>query len=173
MHPGAAAYRPKPPSQGTAETLLLVGFVFQVIFSLVYIVIGTLIVFAGTFFLFAGFIGGTVFLLAAILIIVPIVMLYFAFHYCYQRVRDGDLSGARGPTIALGIIGIFLGGIIVGILYIIAYMEIGNAETELRSMGAGPGGMGSYGNPYGTPYGYGLQSSGPGGVVYAHPSTPG
>ncbi|MCI4361387.1 MAG: hypothetical protein L3J91_06745 [Thermoplasmata archaeon] len=75
MHPGAAAYRPKPPSQGTAETLLLVGFVFQVIFSLVYIVIGTLIVFAGTFFLFAGFIGGTVFLLAAILILVPIVML--------------------------------------------------------------------------------------------------
>lgn len=175
MQPGSAAYRPKPPSQGTAETLILVGFVLQVIFSLVYIVIGTLIVFAGTFFLFAGVIGGTLLLLAVILVIVPILMLYVTFHYCYQRVRDGDLSGARGPTIAMGIIGIFLGGIIVGILYIIAYVEIGSAENELRAMGIGPGGTGSYGGPYsqpyGAPYGYGLQSSGPGGVVYAHPSS--
>jgi hypothetical protein len=51
-------------------------------------------------------------------------------------------------------------------------VEIGSAENELRSMGAVPGGAAPYGNPYGAPYGYQLQTTGPGGVVYAHPATP-
>ncbi|MCI4324844.1 MAG: hypothetical protein L3K00_03030 [Thermoplasmata archaeon] len=172
MQYGAPAYRPKTPSQGTAETLILVGFIFQLIVSVLFIALGVFGLLLGSFFLFFGFVGAGLLALAGILIFVPILMLYVAYHYCYQRVRDGDLAGARGPTLAMGIIGIFLGGLIVGILYIIAYVEIGSAENELRAMGVGPGGTGPYSNPYGSPYGYRRPTYGPGGVVYAPPATP-
>lgn len=173
MQYGGGAYRPKPPSQGTAETLILVGFIFQIIFSVVSLVLGALLLSVGSFFLFAGIGGGILISLAALLTVLPILLLYVAYRYSYRRVRDGDLAGARGPTLALGVVGLFFGGIIVGILYIIAYVEIGNAENELRSMTMGPG---AYGNPYGSPYGYrppaygyAPPGAGTGGVVYAPP----
>jgi hypothetical protein len=180
MQSGPAGYRPKPPSQGTAEILILVGFIFQAIFSIVFILLGIFGLLLGTFVLFAGLFGAGLIALAAIAVIVPILMLYVAYSYCYRRVREGDLAGARGPTLALGILGIFVGGLIVGILYIIAYVEIGNAENELRAMGVAPAGPGPFANPYGAPYGtpYGNQygyrppTYGPGGVVYAAPAAP-
>ncbi|HKV90833.1 MAG TPA: hypothetical protein VJQ43_06550, partial [Thermoplasmata archaeon] len=94
--------------------------------------------------------------------------------YSYRRIRDGDLPGARGPTLALGILGIPLGGIIVGILYLIAYMKIGDAETESRSMGGWQGAPGGappaygYAAPYGGPASAGVPPL-YGGVAYAPP----
>jgi hypothetical protein len=170
MQRGSTGYRPRAPSQGTAETLILVAFVLQLIFSLVWIFLfGLLAIVGGTLFLFAIVLGGAVLGFAALMTILSILMLYVAYQYSYRRVRVGDLAGARGPTLLLGILGIFFGGIVVGILYIVAYVEIGQAESELRTMGAGPG---PYGNPYGSPYGYGLPAYGAGGVGYAPPAGP-
>jgi hypothetical protein len=152
MYGTPGGYRPKPPSQGTAETLILVAFILQIIFSAVYLFIGAIGLLAGVFFFFAiG--GGAILLLAAFVIVVPVLMLYLAYRYSYVRARDGDFAGARGPTLLLGIVGLFFGGIIVGVLYIVAYVKLGDAETESRSVGGWPGGAPAY--PYHAPYGYG------------------
>ncbi|HKV90053.1 MAG TPA: hypothetical protein VJQ43_02520, partial [Thermoplasmata archaeon] len=69
MYPGSAGYRPKPPSQGTAETLALIGWVFQLIFSLIYIGLGVLFVIAGAaFFLFVSVAGPVVIVFGALLV---------------------------------------------------------------------------------------------------------
>jgi hypothetical protein len=173
MQSGPPGYRPKPPSQGTAETLILVAFVIQIVISLIWIFIGFLAVAAGAFFLFFGVVGAALILLAAVITILPILMLFIAYQYSYRRVRDGDLAGARGPTLLLGILGIPFGAVIVGILYLVAYFEIGSAETELRSMGVPSGPYGNvYGNPYGSPYGYHPPAYGQAGVLYAPPPVP-
>jgi hypothetical protein len=178
MYGSPAGSRPKSPSQGTAELMILLGFVFQLIFSIVYLFFGTLGLVAGTFFLFGGFVGGFILLLAALVTILPILMLYVAYRYSYRRAVDGDFAGARGPTLLLGILGIFLGGIITGIFYIIGYVKLGDAETEARSMGGWAGG-GPTAYPYGTPYSanpgpayqYGRPGAPPaaGGVAYGPP----
>jgi hypothetical protein len=183
MYGAPGGSRPKPPSQGTAETLILVAFILQVIFSLVFILLGLFLLgVGGVFFLIGGF---ALVALAAVAIVVPILMIYVGYQYSYRRTRDGDFAGARGPTLLLGIMGLIVGGLVVGILYIIAYVKLSDAESESRSTGgwSGPGGMPNpygapYGTPYGTPYGgpgptygYGRPGAPPaaGGVAYAPP----
>ncbi|HXQ95266.1 MAG TPA: hypothetical protein VN864_08910 [Thermoplasmata archaeon] len=158
MYGTPAGYRPKPPSQGTAETLILVGFVFQLIFSSILLIVGVIGFLAGAFFFFTVA-GPPLLALASLVVVVPILMLYVAYRYSYARARDGDFEGAKGPTLLLGIIGLIFGGIIPGILYIIAYIKLGDAENESRNLGGWPGGHPAYGYPgqppYGYPYGYG------------------
>jgi hypothetical protein len=170
-------YRMKTPSQGTAETLVLIAWILQLIFSFILVAFGSLLLLAGgsLFFVGAASIGGLV--IAAILVFVPILMLYVGFAFSYRRVRDGELAAARGPTLLLGILGLFVGGIIVGILYLVAYIKIGDAETEARgyagyggypaapSYGLAPGYGGGYPS---TPWTAGGPPAAvpPGGVVY-------
>jgi hypothetical protein len=173
MYPGTPGYRPKPPSQETAQTLTLVAWILQLIFSLVFIGLGALFVLTGGVFLFVPAFGALVLLLGVLLILLPILMLYVGYAYSHARIRDGDFAGARTPTLVLGILGIPFGAVVVGILYIIAYAKIGDAENESRSMGAWSGGP-----PIGSTlsYGYAPHPTGAptlsGGVAYAPPAGP-
>jgi hypothetical protein len=171
MYGTPGGYRPKPPSQGTAETLILIAFILQLVFSAFSLVFAGIGLLAGAFFFFV--IGGGAFLvLAAIAVVVTILMLYIAYRYSYARARDGDFAGARGPTLLLGIVGLFFGGIIVGVLYIVGYIKLGDAETESRTVGMWPGSGPSY--PYHAPYGYGYGYPGGYGPTYqyGHPGAP-
>jgi hypothetical protein len=151
MYPTAPAYRAKPPSQGTAETLALIAWIFQVISSLVFIALGALVVYGGTILGFAfSDVGIFLWAIAFLALVVPILMLYVGFVYSYRRIRDGNLAGARAPTLLLGVLGLFFGGLIVGILYLVAYVKVGDAENETRTWGY-PSGSGPYGSAPGYP----------------------
>ncbi|HEV8049642.1 MAG TPA: hypothetical protein VGP88_03510 [Thermoplasmata archaeon] len=167
MYGAPGGYRPKPPSQGTAETLIIVAFVLQIIFSAVVLFFGAFGLLFGAFFFFS--VGGALILvLAGIVVVIPILMLYVAYRYSYARTRDGDFAGARGPTLLLGIIGLIFGGLIVGILYIVAYVKLGDAESETHQLGGWPGGGAPhYGYPGHPAYGY------PGPSGYGYPGQPG
>lgn len=166
MYPNATGYRPQPPSQGTAETLVLIAWVLQLIFSIVSIVFGALFLLGGALFIFFAAAGATLLLIGGLLIAVPVVMLFVGYEYSYSRIKQGDFAGAQGPTLLLGILGLFLGGIIVGILYLIGYVKVGDALNESRAPTAWSG--------YGTaPYGYGAPMPGYGPPTVVYPGTPG
>ncbi|MCI4326462.1 MAG: hypothetical protein L3K16_02325 [Thermoplasmata archaeon] len=139
MYGPAGGYRPAPPSQGTAKTLLLVAFVLQLLLSLIYIVVGLLGIVAGSLFLFVGSFGVAILALSAIATIAPILVLYVAYRYAYAPTRDGNFAAARGPTLLLGIVGIFFGVILVGLLYLLAYWKIGQAQAESGPQGGWAG----------------------------------
>jgi hypothetical protein len=148
MYPGTPSYRPKPPSQGTAETLTLIAWILQFLFSLIAIFFGAIALTAGTFLLFFPAAGILVLLVGALLVIVPILLLYVGYAFSYRRISTGDFAGARGPTLLLAILGFPFGAVIVGILYLVAYLKIDDAENESRAMSAWPG------QGYGAPPGY-------------------
>jgi hypothetical protein len=161
-------YRPKVPSQGTAETLILVAFILQTIISAIWIaLLGILGLAFGSFFFLLGAFAAAVIAVLALAVLLVVVMLFVAYQYSYRRVKDGDLAGSRGPTLLLGIVGIFTGFLVVGILYIIAYVVIGHAEDEVRSMGYAAGAPGGYANP--NPGAYAARVPNYGAVAYAPP----
>jgi hypothetical protein len=167
MYGAPAGYRPAPPSQGTAKTLLLIAFVLQLLLSLLYIVLGLLGIVAGSLFLFIGSLGVAILLLSAVLTIAPIVMLYVAYRYAYVPTRDGEFDAARVPTLLLGVLGIFLGVVIVGVLYLLAYWQIGKAQAESGPPG-GWSGAPTPSYPYAPSTVYGRPGSPvSGGVAYA------
>jgi hypothetical protein len=127
----AAAYR--PPSAGTAETLILVAFIFQVIITAIYLIFAVFLSLLAAAFIAAGVFGfGLGLPLTVGFAIFGVVMLYVGWELSYQRVRRGDYEGARTATLILGILGLLFGGILVGILYIIGYVKLGDAVEEAR-----------------------------------------
>lgn len=117
---------PYSPSGSEAKTLILVGLIFQVIFTGF-----TLLVLLGLSALLGlAIFGVALLILFAGVAVVAIFLLYAAYAWCYERTARGDYEGARTPTLVLGILGIFLGGIIVGVLYLIGYMKLGDAVRE-------------------------------------------
>jgi hypothetical protein len=134
----------KPPSAGTAETLILVALILQIIFTLIFL--AATAVLGAVFFLFGGFI------VAGIIILIGLFFIYAGWQWSYERVKSGNYND-RGWTLILGILGIIFGGVIVGILYIIAYVKIGDAQNEQNQMrggmmGAAPGYAPGYGGQY-------------------------
>lgn len=174
MYPNPAtpwAAQPHPPSAGTAETLILIGFILQLLGSVVIVIVfGFLGLFAGSLFLFGSVAGGVALLIVALLVVVPILLLYVAWEYSYRRTRDGNYAGARTPTLVLGIIGLFFGGIITGILYIIAYAKLGDAMSEMQQMRMGYAGYGGPPYPGGYPGMPGAYPAAPYGYAPAAPS---
>lgn len=125
----AAGVRVRTEAGSSAETFILVAFIFQIIFT------------AGFLFLF-GLVGvltgsssvGVVldaFLLGGA--VLGIFMLYVAWEWCYQRTRRGEYEGAKSVALVLGILGIFLGGVVVGVLYLVAWSKLEDALIELRN----------------------------------------
>ena len=150
------AYR--PPSAGTAQTLILLGLVFQLIFFLVFFVLGILGILAylaavsalgGTYSGFAV-VGAVFYLIGAVL---SAVLLYVAYFWTYRRVVEGHYEEARTPALILGILELFFGGVITGILYLIGWIKLGDAVNEMRQpQGYAPGYMPGQPMPgYGAP----------------------
>lgn len=114
-------------SADTAETLILIGLIFQVITVLV--LLG-----AGLYFLILPFLGAIVLFLAFLALIWVILVYVFS----YARTRNDDFEGARTPTLVFGILSLISGGIVSGILYIIAYVKLGDAVDERESQKTPP-----------------------------------
>lgn len=77
---------------------------------------------------------------AGIVAALVVLFLYFAYTLSYERIRRGDYQGAQAPTLVLGILSIFL-GVIPGILYLVAYVKLGDAVREVQAPPPGYGTM--------------------------------
>jgi hypothetical protein len=130
--------RLRPPSAGTAETLVLVALILQII--------GGVILIGGILFLFGwtayhpfpfAWLAVTV---AGVIGAVTVLFLYLAYEYSYLRIQRGDYTSAQAPTLVLGVLSLFL-GVIPGILYLIGYVKLLDAirEQQPGPMAYGPG----------------------------------
>ena len=151
----------KPPSASTAETLILIAFIFQAIVSIIFLIpLGVVALIAATGVVFFGF--GFIFAIIYIALgAVDVLLLYVGYAYSYSATRNGQYEAARSPTLVLGILGLFLGFIIVGVLYLVAYVKLGDAVNEMRQPVYGYPGPGYYPGP--------VPGAAPG---YAPPQTP-
>ncbi len=112
---------PGDRSGETATTLILVGLILQAIEVFVLLVIGL--------FLLIVPLLGLIFLVLAFFGIIWLILVYV---YSYERAKEGYCSGAKTPTLVFGILSLLSVGFISGILYIIAYAKLGDAEAEGR-----------------------------------------
>ncbi|MCI4352776.1 MAG: DUF973 family protein [Thermoplasmata archaeon] len=123
--PGAMSY--VPPSASTAKTLILVGLILQLIFALVFLIgLGALALFAASVGGFAVVIAGVYVALGAI----GFVWFVLVWMLCYKPVTEGRYDSAKTPTLVFAILSIVTGGILSGILYLIAYIKLGDAVRE-------------------------------------------
>jgi hypothetical protein len=106
-------------SAETAGTLILVGLIFQGITVLVLLGVGLV-------FLIVPLVGGIVLFLAFL----ALIWLILVYVLSYARTRDGDYERARTPTLVFGILALISGGVVSGILYIVAYVKLGDAADE-------------------------------------------
>jgi hypothetical protein len=122
--------RLRPPSAGSAETLVLLALILQII--------GAALLIGGILFLFGwaayhpfpfAWLAVTV---AAVVGGVAVLFLYFAYTLSYLRIQRGDYAGAQTPTLVIGILSIFL-GLIPGILYIVGYSKLSDAIREQQA----------------------------------------
>jgi hypothetical protein len=128
----------RPPSAVSAETLVLVALILQVIGGAILIgVIAWLFSFAALYPFPVAWVAVTVCVAVGVLVL---VFLYFAYTLSYRRIQRGDYLGAQTPTLAIGILSLFA-GILPGIFYLVGYMKLGEAIRERR------GQVPSYGTP--------------------------
>lgn len=138
----------RPPSAGTAETLVLIALILQVI--------GAVVLIGAVLFLFglAAFhpfrFAWLVVLIAGVVGAVALLFLYFAYEYSYRRIQRADYVGAQAPTLVIGIFSLFL-GLIPGILYLVGYVKLSDA---IREQQAPP-------PPYGSAMGFSSAAAGP------------
>jgi hypothetical protein len=113
----------------TAGTLILVGLILDIILEVVLLFVGALL-------LIVPVIGG-IFLVFAIIGFVWIALIWV---YSYARVKDGDYEGARTPTLVFAILSLLTLAIVPGILFLIAYVKLGDAleSGALPSQAWGP-----------------------------------
>ncbi len=100
----------------SAKTLTLVALILYGIFGTIFVLLGFL------FFLFIIF-G-----------VVPLLFLLLAYVTVYQPLSQGRPADARTPALVIGIISIFFGGPISGILLIIAYAKANSAYRILLAI---------------------------------------
>ena len=131
------ARRVRTPSGDTAETLVLIALILQVI--------------GGVAVLMAiGFLFGFSFLnpfpwawlaltAASIVGVLVVVFLYLAYTYSYRRIREGEYDAAKSPTLVIGVLSLFF-GFLPGVFYLIGYAKLDSAIREQQGppVGYGP-----------------------------------
>jgi len=146
--PSAANY--VPPSGSTAKTLILVGLIFQLIFALLFLVA------FGVSALFLASVG--VFPVFAVVWIafgaLGFVFLFLIWMLSYKPTSERRYEAARTPTLIFAILSLITINLIAGILYLIAYIKLGDAVREQQMPpqaypGAAP--MMAPAMPYGQP----------------------
>lgn len=104
----------------TAGTLILVGLILQAIG--VAIVLGVSLV-----LLIVPILGG----IALGLALLGVLWVILVYTYSYQRTRAGEYAAARTPTLVFAILSLVTLALISGVLYLIAYVKLGDAaETR-------------------------------------------
>lgn len=108
-------------SGDTAKILVLIGLVLQLVFVLVFAgIAGALLVFLPL---------GAFFLILAVFGVVWVVLVYLL---SYRPIAAGDYSGAATPTLIFAILSLLTIALISGVLYLVAYVKLRDAEEELR-----------------------------------------
>lgn len=109
------------PSGQTAKTLILVGLILQALGVLILLGIGflLLIVFIGLFFLAAAFLG--------------LIWLILVYLFSYRPTQEANYESARTPTLVFTILSFLTLSLIPAILYLIAYVKLGDAVREVTS----------------------------------------
>jgi hypothetical protein len=136
------------PSGGTAKTLILIGLILQLIFALIYLfVLGVVaVVFAavGAFPVFA--------LIYVAFGVIGFIFLFLIWTMCYKPVKEGRYEAAKTPTLIFAILSLITFSFISGILYIVAYVKLGDAVREQQMPPQGYPGAAPMMTP-GMPYG--------------------
>ncbi|MFZ1024023.1 MAG: hypothetical protein WAN87_07805 [Thermoplasmata archaeon] len=114
-------------SSETAQTLILIGLIFQLVSFLILLGVGF-------FLLIIPILGGIVLFLAFI----SLIWLLLVYIFSYAPARNRDFEDARTPTLVFGILTLISGGFISGILYIVAYVNLGDALDEEQARTAAP-----------------------------------
>ena len=110
-------------SGDTARTLILAGLAIQVLQVLVFLGVGLWLL---SLPFFGGVFGG-IFLALAFLGVVWVILVYI---YSYLPTAAGEYEAARTPTLVFAALSLLTVGLVSGILYIIAYSEMKDAERE-------------------------------------------
>jgi hypothetical protein len=119
----------RPASAGSAETLVLLALILQVIGGAILIgAIAWLFSFSVLYSFPHAWVAVTFSLAVGVLVL---VFLYFAYTLSYQRIQRGDYAGAQTPTLVIGILSLFA-GILPGIFYLVGYVKLGEAIREQR-----------------------------------------
>ncbi len=110
------------PDAYTARTLTFVAIILGAIFFVLGLFVSTLFV-AARFFMVGFFpaMFGLGFLISIVWIALDYLLVY------RNLFSPNDIPSARGPALILGILQLILGGIIPGILLLIAYVKIGDS----------------------------------------------
>ncbi len=109
----------EPASGGTARTLILVGLILDIIAEVILLGVGIALLIVPIF--------GALLLLFALIGFVWIALVWV---YSYSRAREGDYEGARTPTLVFAILSMITLALIPGILFLIAYVKLGDAQRE-------------------------------------------
>lgn len=129
----------------TARTLTLIAMIFQLLST----ILGVFFLFL--FLLFLGLsrplptmlqaLGAVqlqvplLFLIPLVLLMglgfIPLVLLVLTHFLVYKRLSEDSVGRALGPALGLGIASLVLGGIISGILLIVAYLKAKDAQTKI------------------------------------------
>lgn len=122
--------RLRPPSASSAESLVLVGLILQVIGGV--ILLGAIAWLTG-FSILNPFPYWWAAVSAALGVgVVVLVFLYLAYTLSYLRIRGGEFEAAQTPTLVIGILSLFA-GVLPGIFYLIGYVKLGDAVREQSS----------------------------------------
>lgn len=113
--------RGRSESGDTAKTLILVGLILDIIGAVVLLLIGLFILIFPLL--------GEILLGLALIGLVWVVLVWL---FSYRRVVEGDYEGARTPTLVFAILSLVTFGLIPGILFLIAYIKLGDAIREGR-----------------------------------------
>jgi hypothetical protein len=127
VYPGAHA---RTPSGGAAGTIVLVGLLVQVLgaFLLLYllsVLFGFSIAHPYPYAWVAGIFGLSIGVFA---VLFPILTYVFS----YRRIERGEYEEAQTPTLVFAILSLLTLGLISGILYLIAYIKLGDAIRDRR-----------------------------------------
>lgn len=100
----------RPPEAETIRSLLTISSILALIFGILYII-------GGVFTL--------IFLVGAILIIFGVVdlIIYSNINSIVRLVDEGRYAEAKSKTLTWMIIGFILGGVIIGVLLLVAYIK--------------------------------------------------
>lgn len=124
-------------SGGTAKTLILIGLVFQVLVGIVFLFgLGLLVLLTASFTLMTGVLGFSYFL-ALVWIgfgLIDFIFIFLVYTFSYRQTSRGYYQEASLPTLIVGILSLIFGGVITGILYILAYVKLRDAIQEQQQM---------------------------------------
>ncbi|MHB8359046.1 MAG: hypothetical protein ACYDCP_06060 [Thermoplasmataceae archaeon] len=77
--------------------------------------------------LFLNLLGFLLALITIFLAILPFILMFLDYFLVYKPLVDGDAGRAEVPSLLLGILQLFVGGVLSGIVLIIAWVKIRDA----------------------------------------------